>query len=305
MKSIEVGVRLIALISLVCPLALAQIDVRDKGAPKAVWITLKSGEVYTGEFVKIDNNSVEFKVNDVIHTKPMREVVQIRFVESTILTVDSVVLSDPSAGAETPVEQPTPSSSFTSNQKLTILYKEQARYTDEARRNEVQGTVVLNVMFNYNGTISGIQVVRALPLGLTENAIEAAKKIRFAPAVRNGEPVSVRGNLEFTYTLDIMLPPPSLLSPAGDQFITTDNRNTTLQWDPVPGAKRYKVRLEKEGKKPGKWLLDHEAEVETPYYELELANADVWRWKVEAINAYERDGRWSEWRIVRFTKKEE
>jgi hypothetical protein len=36
---------------------------------------------------------------------------------------------------------------------------------------------------------------------LTEKAIEAAKKIRFNPAVKSGTPVSVRGNLEFSFNL--------------------------------------------------------------------------------------------------------
>ncbi|QQS48224.1 MAG: TonB family protein [Acidobacteriota bacterium] len=83
----------------------------------------------------------------------------------------------------------------------TILYKEKAKYTEEARQNKVQGTVVLNVVFTADGRISNIRVVRGLPDGLTEKAIEAAQKIRFRPAVRNGSPVSVRGNLEFTFNL--------------------------------------------------------------------------------------------------------
>ncbi len=83
----------------------------------------------------------------------------------------------------------------------TILYKEKAKYTEEARQNKVQGTVVLNVVFTSDGRITNIRVVRGLPDGLTEKAIEAAQKIRFNPAVRNGAPVSVRGNLEFTFNL--------------------------------------------------------------------------------------------------------
>jgi len=39
------------------------------------------------------------------------------------------------------------------------------------------------------------------PDGLTEKAIEVAKKIRFNPAVKNGAPVSVRGQLEFSFNL--------------------------------------------------------------------------------------------------------
>ena len=60
---------------------------------------------------------------------------------------------------------------------------------------------MLQVVFNVNSTISDIKVIRGLPDGLTEKAIEAAKKIRFNPAVKSGTPVSVRGNLEFTFNL--------------------------------------------------------------------------------------------------------
>jgi TonB family protein len=81
----------------------------------------------------------------------------------------------------------------------TILYKEKAVYTQEARDNKVQGTVVLNVTFTLDERITDIRVVRGLPHGLTEKAIEAAQKIRFKAAMKDGQPVSVRGNLEFTF----------------------------------------------------------------------------------------------------------
>jgi len=83
----------------------------------------------------------------------------------------------------------------------TILYKEKAEYTREARNNKVEGTVVLNVVFRVDGQISEIKVIRGLPDGLTENAIIAAKKIRFEPAMKDGRPVSVRGKLEFAFNL--------------------------------------------------------------------------------------------------------
>jgi TonB family protein len=84
----------------------------------------------------------------------------------------------------------------------TILYKERGKYTEEARQNRIEGTVVLNVVFTADGRITSIRVVRGLPDGLTEKAIEAALKIRFNPAVKNGAPVSVRGNIEFAFVLD-------------------------------------------------------------------------------------------------------
>lgn len=85
--------------------------------------------------------------------------------------------------------------------RIQILYKEKAKYTEEARQNKVQGTVVLSAVFTSDGRIQSIRVVRGLPDGLTEKAIEAAQKIRFKPAEKNGAPVTVRGQLEFTFNL--------------------------------------------------------------------------------------------------------
>jgi TonB family protein len=85
--------------------------------------------------------------------------------------------------------------------KPTILYKERARYTEEARRNLLQGTVVLSVLFGADGQIHDIRTLKGLPYGLTENAIEAAKRIRFQPAIRYGKPASVRTVLEFNFAL--------------------------------------------------------------------------------------------------------
>ncbi len=83
----------------------------------------------------------------------------------------------------------------------TILYREKAQYTREARDNKVEGAVVLSVVFGADGQISGVRVIRGLPYGLTEKAIEAAKKIRFEPAMKDGQPVSAQGNLEFYFRL--------------------------------------------------------------------------------------------------------
>jgi TonB family protein len=82
-----------------------------------------------------------------------------------------------------------------------ILYSERARYSEEARVYKIEGTVALYVTFNANGRIREVRTIAGLPYALTENAIAAALKIRFQPAVKNGEPVSVRRLLTFSFTL--------------------------------------------------------------------------------------------------------
>jgi TonB family protein len=84
----------------------------------------------------------------------------------------------------------------------TILYKEKAEYTPEARANKVRGAVILNVIFGADGDIRVLRVVRGLPHGLTGQALKAAQKVQFEPAVKDGKPVDVRGNLEFSFDLD-------------------------------------------------------------------------------------------------------
>jgi TonB family protein len=88
-----------------------------------------------------------------------------------------------------------------SSMRPRILYKEKAQYTQEARDNKVEGTVVLSVVFGADGQISGVRVIQGLPHGLTQKAIEAASKIRFEPAMKDGQPVSVRGKLEYSFKL--------------------------------------------------------------------------------------------------------
>jgi TonB family protein len=86
--------------------------------------------------------------------------------------------------------------------KPTILSKEKAEYTAEARANKVQGKVVLNVIFCADGSIRVLGVISGLPHGLTGQAIKAAQKIRFEPAVKDGKPIDVRGDLKFSFDLD-------------------------------------------------------------------------------------------------------
>jgi TonB family protein len=85
--------------------------------------------------------------------------------------------------------------------KPRVTYRENAKYTEEARENVIHGTVALNVIFGVDGSISGVRVTSGLPYGLTESAIDAVKKVRFEPAIKNGEPADVRGTIEFTFHL--------------------------------------------------------------------------------------------------------
>lgn len=82
-----------------------------------------------------------------------------------------------------------------------IHYREKAKYTEEARQAKMQGTVALQAIFRSDGVMVIPHVSRYLPFGLTLTSVEAASRIRFTPAMKDGSPVSVRGVLEFTFNL--------------------------------------------------------------------------------------------------------
>lgn len=85
------------------------------------------------------------------------------------------------------------------DQKARILRKSEPRYTEQARRNRTTGWVVLRVVLKGSGKIGEVQVIRGLPDGLTEECIKVAREIRFEPAVKDGQPVSMYTKLEYTF----------------------------------------------------------------------------------------------------------
>ena len=80
---------------------------------------------------------------------------------------------------------------FTNRGGPKITRKPQPEYTEEARKRQVQGTVLLRALFDSSGEVKNVCWVDGLPYGLTENAIKAAYKITFEPVIKNGHPVSV------------------------------------------------------------------------------------------------------------------
>lgn len=85
--------------------------------------------------------------------------------------------------------------------KPRILSKPEPVYTEEARQNQITGTVVLSALFSETGEVTNIQVIKGLSHGLNERAIEAAKRITFVPAESNGKKVSFRMTLEYNFNL--------------------------------------------------------------------------------------------------------
>jgi protein TonB len=71
----------------------------------------------------------------------------------------------------------------------SVISQVDPEFSEEARKAKFQGLCVLNLIVEPDGTASNIRVRGSLGMGLDEKAIEAVKKWRFQPSMKNGHPV--------------------------------------------------------------------------------------------------------------------
>lgn len=90
--------------------------------------------------------------------------------------------------------------------RARLLDSPAAVYTDEPRLNKTKGEVRLRVVLAGNGTVRNVFPIKSLSHGLTEAAMEAARQIRFQPAIRNGEPASQFATFVYEFKKDNAIP---------------------------------------------------------------------------------------------------
>jgi TonB family protein len=85
--------------------------------------------------------------------------------------------------------------------KAVIYSKPEPSYTEEARRNNVSGIVRLRAVVADDGEVKYILVIMGLPHGLTQQAMAAARAVRFKPATVDGKPVAQYVVLEYNFNI--------------------------------------------------------------------------------------------------------
>lgn len=87
------------------------------------------------------------------------------------------------------------------DQKMRVESRPAPDYPEAAKQHKIRGVVVLRAVFSSTGKVTQIIVVKDLPHGLTESAIQAARKIKFIPAKKDGKNVSMWMLLEYNFNL--------------------------------------------------------------------------------------------------------
>lgn len=95
--------------------------------------------------------------------------------------------SDAPAAAASPLPRAVPAPAAVT--PVEILFKPRPLYSPEARRLQIEGEVLVELLFAASGDARVLRVVRGLGHGLDENAVAAAQAIRFRPAQQGGAPI--------------------------------------------------------------------------------------------------------------------
>ncbi len=86
--------------------------------------------------------------------------------------------------------------------RRSSIHSVEAEFSDEARRAKYQGVCLISLIVDAQGNPQNIHVVRALGMGLDEKAIEAMRKYKFKPAMKDGKtPVPVMITIEVDFRL--------------------------------------------------------------------------------------------------------
>jgi len=80
-----------------------------------------------------------------------------------------------------------------------ILERVEPQYTETARRVRLEGTVIVQAVIDEQGRVTDVKVLKNLPMGLDQAAVDAVSRWRFQPATLHGRPVKVYYSLTVVF----------------------------------------------------------------------------------------------------------
>jgi TonB family protein len=69
---------------------------------------------------------------------------------------------------------------------------------------KVPGEAMVRLVYHKSGVVTNVELFRSSPCKIwDEEALNATKKIKFKPAIKDGHPVSTAGAFEFSYSVTL------------------------------------------------------------------------------------------------------
>jgi len=83
----------------------------------------------------------------------------------------------------------------------TVVREVKPDYPESAKKERIQGNVMLGVVVKKDGTVGDVTVKKSLHPELDEAAVRAMKKWEFKPGTKDGKAVDVTVEVEMTFNL--------------------------------------------------------------------------------------------------------
>ncbi len=88
------------------------------------------------------------------------------------------------------------------DRKARVIYRVDPEYPQDAREKKIEGTVALSMTIDHDGIPQNVQVKRSLSPSLDQSAVDAVRKWRFEPAIKNGQPASMFVSIDVYFGAD-------------------------------------------------------------------------------------------------------
>ena len=83
-----------------------------------------------------------------------------------------------------------------------VINRVEPAYTAEARANHISGIVIVEAVVGKDGFVKNVLILKPLPFGLDQAAVDAVRLWQVRPGTLNGVPVDVIFNLTVNFKLD-------------------------------------------------------------------------------------------------------
>lgn len=163
--------------------------------------------------VDVDGRTVRLRVSEIGGNLTVMLVVQ-----RGSMTIDSIStswLTKPRLAPPPPPPPPPPPSTPAAQYKLpeglfrvggdvkapVVISRVEPVYPEDARKARVSGIVILEAIIDTNGNVRHARVLKPLPFGLDQAALDAVRQWKFKPGTHMGQPVDVLFNLTINFML--------------------------------------------------------------------------------------------------------
>lgn len=132
-------------------------------------------------------------------------------------------------------------------QKPVKIYSPAPTYSAEAKENKIEGVVIIQVVIDRQGNVRSPEVLKGLPFGLAEQAVDAVSQWKFEPATLDGKPVEVTYNLTVNFRLDKAVAPEPKAQRDSEPFyvmgdVVAPRRLTSVAPDYTAEAKKGRIQ---------------------------------------------------------------